>query len=83
MGALGAVELVGGPVGLHVLGGGVGVGIGAFCAFAFGTGDQAVGHSQEGSCDEGDGEDIAAEGGLLGVRLGKLVDVTHSSWARR
>jgi hypothetical protein len=83
VGALGAVELVGGAVGLHVLGGGIGVGIGAFGAFALGTGDHAVGRSQEGGCDKGDGEDVAAEGGLVRVRLGKLVDVTHSSWARR
>lgn len=65
MGSLGAVESVGGRIGFHLLGGGVGVWVGYFGGFAFSACNRAVSEGEERSCDKGDGEDIA------GVRLAR------------
>ncbi len=59
MGSLGAVEGVGGGIGFHLLGGGVGVGEGDLGGFAQSACDQAVREGEERGCDEGNAEDVA------------------------
>lgn len=51
MGSLGAVERVGGGIGFHFLGGGVGIWVGNFGGSTLAARDRAVGEGEERSCD--------------------------------
>ncbi len=72
MGALSTVELVGGRVGLHLLGGGIGVRVWDFGDFAFGAYNIPVSESEERGCDEGDGENIAGNSQQRRQRMWRL-----------